>query len=374
MTDRQPVVDRPAAAVIPTPRQVAIALTGRCNLHCAYCFYAGEMAARADLPTPAWLAAFEQLGRLGVMSATLTGGEVFTRRDLFALLDGLIAQRMRYSLLTNGTLIDEHTLAQFNGKRRTRLDLIQVSLDGATPEIHDQSRPHSFTRALHGLRLLIAAGFPVTVRVTINRHNLDDLDNLAHLLLDELGLPGFSTNAAMPVGAGCRPSEGAGLTPAQTAQAMRSLERLHARYPGRLQASAGPQVLAKMYAQMETARRTGQPAPDWRMGYLSACGCVFSQIDILHDGSIVPCHMLPGVVLGNITHDDLGEIWRTHPSLHALRARGEITLASVPGCAGCEWAAQCNGGCPGLAHQLTGDFNRANPADCYRRFLAGQEV
>jgi radical SAM protein with 4Fe4S-binding SPASM domain len=105
------------------------------------------------------------------------------------------------------------------------------------------------------------------------------------------------------------------------------------------------------------------------MGHLTSCGCVFSKIDILHDGSIVPCCMLPGLVLGNITIDPILDIWHDHPTLSALRERRSIPMSEVPGCEKCEWNRYCNGGCPGLAHQLTGDFNRANPEDCFRNFL-----
>ena len=34
---------------IPLPRSVGIAITGRCNLRCQYCFYADEMVALDDL-------------------------------------------------------------------------------------------------------------------------------------------------------------------------------------------------------------------------------------------------------------------------------------------------------------------------------------
>ena len=128
-----------------------------------------------------------------------------------------------------------------------------------------------------------------------------------------------------------------------------------------------------MYSEMEHARHTTEKTNRWGMGYLTACGCVFSRLDVLHDGSIVPCCMLPDLILGNITNDSLGEIWRTHPTLWALRQRREIPMQQVPGCQECEWASYCNGSCPGLAHQLTGDFNRANPQDCYRKFLLETE-
>lgn len=356
--------------IIKSPKSVSMSITGRCNLQCKYCFYSDEMTALSDLPTNRWFAFFEELGRLGVMEASLTGGEPFTRPELFDIIDGIIANRMRYNILSNGTLIEKKLLGKFEkGKRRLRLNYIQVSIDGSTAEIHNLSRPDSFDRAIKGMRLLIESGFPVTVRVTINCHNLNDLENIAYLLLEDIGLASFSTNEAMPIGSGCRNEKAVSLTPSQQVEAMEIIDRLLKRYPGRLTAQAGPQAKRKMYTQMEHARRTGEKAVDWGMGYLTACGCVFSKVDVLHDGSIVPCCMLPNLVLGNIKKDSLGEIWLTHPLMTALRERRQIPMKQVSGCENCEWNSFCNGSCPGLAHQLTGDFNRANPQDCYLRFL-----
>ena len=263
--------------VISTPKELDIAITGRCNLHCKYCFYADEMTARRDLTTEQWLAFFDELGRLGLMNVCLTGGEAFTRPDLFTLIDGVIANRMRYSLLTNGTLITEKVLSQFDvGKRRLRLSSIQVSIDGSRAEIHNLSRPNSFDRAVRGLRLLKEAGFPVTVRVTINRHNLYDLENTARLLLEDTGLPTFSTNDAAPIGMGCRNSDDVALTTPEMVIAMEVMARLQARYPGRLQAQAGPQANIQMHADLENARATGEKTTRWQMGSLTGCGCISS--------------------------------------------------------------------------------------------------
>ena len=363
-----------STGLMPTPRSVSIAITGRCNLRCKYCFYADEMAALSDLPTEPWLAFFEELGRLGVMDVCLTGGEAFTRPDLFELIDAIIANRMRYNILSNGTLIDEEMLTRFEvGKRRLRLDYIQISIDGSCAEVHNGSRPNSFDRALRGLRLLRGNRFPVTVRTTITRHNLHDLENIAHLLLEEIDLPSFATNEASLIGAGCKNQGQITLTAAEQVEAMEILTRLAERYPGRLTAQAGPQSKRKMYSEMENARRTGEKTTRWTMGCLSACGGMFSKLDVLHDGTIVPCHMLHGLGLGNVMTDSLGEIWCTHPTLKELRERRSIPMQQVPGCEDCEWAPYCNGSCPGVAYELTGDFNRANAQDCYRRFLLETE-
>ncbi|MBD3241359.1 MAG: radical SAM protein, partial [Chitinivibrionales bacterium] len=118
-----------AVDIADAPRSVDISVTGRCNQHCRYCFYAEQMQTRPDLPTDAWLAFFGQLGSLGVRSVCLSGGEVFARSDIWELIDAVVDNRMRYTLLTNGTLITEETVDRLSrGRYRVRLDSIQVSL------------------------------------------------------------------------------------------------------------------------------------------------------------------------------------------------------------------------------------------------------
>ncbi len=352
--------------VMSTPKHVDIAITGKCNLACQYCFYADEMVARTNLSTERWLAFFEELGQMGVMTVTLTGGEIFTRPDLFELIDGIISNHMRYSLLSNGTLITEETLKQFEmGKRRQRLDSIQVSVDGSSAEVHDLSRPKSFGRALRGLKLLKEAGYPVTVRVTVNRHNVDDLENVARLLLEEVGLPSFSTNEAYACGATDRTEEGVILTPAQREQAMQVLTRLSEQYNNRIIAQAGPLVLARELKTIDEMLAEGKTSLPGR-GRLTSCGGVFTNLAVNHDGTIVPCHVLSTVVLGQVGRDSLQDLWLNHPDMLRLRQRREIPLESLETCRGCAYQGFCAGGCPGGALYANGDYNTRSPESCYR--------
>jgi SynChlorMet cassette radical SAM/SPASM protein ScmE len=352
--------------VMSSPKHVDIAITGKCNLACQYCFYADEMVARTNLPTERWLSFFDELGQMGVMTVCLTGGEVFTRPDLFELIDGIIANRMRYSLLSNGTMITEETLKQFEiGKRRQRLDSIQISVDGSSAEVHDLSRPKSFGRALRGLKLLKEAGYPVTVRVTINRHNVDDLENVARLLLDEVGLPSFSTNEAYACGATNRTEGDIILTPVQRQKAMQVLTRLSEQYNHRIGATAGPLILAQELKTMDEMLANGQTSRPGR-GTLSACGGVFSQLGVMHDGTIVPCNILSTLPLGSIRVDNLRDVWLNHPTMISLRQRREIPLNSLETCRDCAYQGFCTGGCPAGALYANGDFNTRSPMECYR--------
>lgn len=356
------------------PLSVDLSITGRCNLTCQYCFYAHEMASLSDLPLARWLAFCDEMGGLGVQRVTLSGGEVFTRRDLFAVIDGIIANKMRYSILTNGTLITAETLAQFAvGKRRLRLDYIQVSIDGATAEVHNKSRPpHSFARALRGLKLLIAHEFPVAVRVTINRHNVDDLDNIAALLLDELGLPGFSTNEAEAMGAANCAGEPIMLTPQERQRAMTTLLRLKQQYGGRIDAQAGPLSRMELFNAIERQLAQGKTSLPGR-GTLCACGGVFNKMAVLHDGTMVPCNMLPTLKMGVIGVDSLQAAWQRHPAINAVRQRQQIALRTLPTCQDCDYAGFCTGGCPANALAKTGELNAIDPLVCYRRYRAEQD-
>lgn len=349
------------------PTSVDLELTGRCNLSCKYCFYAECMKDKQDLDTRAWYSIISELGDLATRNATLSGGEVFIRNDLFEIIDSLIENRMRYSILSNGTLITEDTIKQLSeGKRRLRLDSIQVSIDGSKAEIHDLSRPpNSFERAVCGLRLLKDAGFPVTVRVTLNRHNVDDLDGIARLLIDDIGLPGFSTNEAAPMGTARCQGENILLSREQRETAMKKLMELNEQYGERIGAQAGPLSMARMIDEIDRLRAAGETEKKGK-GTLTSCGGVFSKMCILHDGTMVPCNMLPTLVMGVARMHSIRDAWLHSPAINAVRYRREVPLSSLSTCSDCSYTGFCAGGCPAMSMTKKCKLLGIDPLSCYR--------
>lgn len=328
------------------------------------------MAARSDLSTEDWKSVFRKLGDAKVMRVTLTGGEPFTRSDIFKLIDSVIENRMRYSVLTNGTLINEKIIEAFKtGKRRLRLDSIQISIDGSCAEVHNRSRPDSFDSAVRGLRLLKKEGFPVNVRATISRHNMEDLEAMTAFLLEDIGLPFMTNNEASPVGTGCTYKDEVALDHRDILEAGLRLEKLQKRYPGRIIAQAGPLAQLRMYREMEDARKADQLTSRWKMGSLSSCGGVFDKLAILHDGSIVPCSMLHDLTMGNLKTDDLQDMWKNSAVIRKIRDRYVFPMSDIPECANCEWVRFCNGGCPGIVQQTRRTVLLPDLRMCYRRFL-----
>lgn len=354
--------------VMRTPRTVDIDLTARCNLRCRYCYFFDNPAVPyEDLSTEEWLRFFDELGRCAVMDVVLAGGEPFVREDLPELLEGIVRNRMRFALLSNGTLITDEIAATIAASRHC--NYVQVSIDGSGPETHDACRGKgAFEAALRGLRTLQRHGVNATVRVTIHRYNVHDLEATARLLLEELGVGSFGTNSVGYLGS-CRVhADEVMLTPQERTVAMETLLRLADKYPGRIQASAGPLSEARMWRRMEEARADGAP-PFPNGGRLTGCGCHSNKIAIRADGAIVPCNMLPHVVLGRINQDSLAEVWQHAPALNELRTRHIIPLTEFDFCDGCPYIPYCTGNCPALAYTLTGQVNHPSPDACLRRFL-----
>lgn len=360
----------PAAAsrVMRAPRSLVVEITARCNLRCRYCYFFNNPAVDyRDLPTDEWLKFFDELGSLGVMRITLAGGEPFIRNDLPALVAGIVRNRMRFSVLSNGGLIDDDIAAFLAGTGRC--EYVQVSVDGSCADVHDSCRGKgAFDGAVRGIRTLQRHGLFVAARTTIHRNNVHDLENVARFLLEDLGLPDFGHNVAGYLGACCANAQDVLLTLAERQQAMATLLRLAEKYPGRLVAQAGPLTDARMWRRMEDAR--AQNAPAFRNGgHLTGCGCPSNKISVRADGAIVPCNMLEHVVLGRINRDSLADVWQHSPALNQLRRRSAIPLAEFEFCAGCPYVPYCTGNCPGLAYSLTGSVDHPSPDACLRRFL-----
>ncbi|MBI5400024.1 SynChlorMet cassette radical SAM/SPASM protein ScmE [Candidatus Saganbacteria bacterium] len=355
--------------LISAPSGVDINITNNCNLRCKYCsHFTSTGSVEKDLPAAEWLKFFEEATKIGVFNICLAGGEPFFRSDLKEIINGIIKNRLRFSLLSNGTLITEEW-AEFLAATK-RCNSVQVSIDGSQPIIHEASRGQgTFLKAVAAVKQLQKYKLSTTVRVTINRYNVHDLENVAKLLIEDLGLPGFSTNSASYLGLCQKNSDEIQLTPAERTVAMNSLLKLIQKYGNRISAAAGPLAEAKFWLKMVKAQREGREG-EGGCGLLTSCGGVFSKLAVRADGVIVPCAQINDVELGRINQENLKDIWLNHPELIKFRQRREIPLDRFADCRACEYISYCRGGCPALSYTLTGEIYGPSPDACLKKFLS----
>src|SRR3954466_7120881 len=188
------------------PLGVVYEATMRCNLHCEFC-YVGDLLNiegewREELTLDALRKAFPDSPGLQV---SLTGGEIFMRKDIMSVLD--LFREKGYAcgyLTTNGTIItEERAEALADLAARGFLRHISVSVDGPK-ELHDEARglKGTFDRTCEGLRRLQAAarrkGAPlrVSINTTVAHESLDALDEMVDVA-QELGVDAIGLNHLM---------------------------------------------------------------------------------------------------------------------------------------------------------------------------------
>jgi len=180
--------------------------TMRCNLHCEFC-YVGDLLNlegewRQELSLEALASAFPDQDGFQI---SLTGGEIFMRKDIMSVLE--LFRGKGYAcgyLTTNGTIITEEraeALAELAAKGF--LKHISVSVDGPK-DLHDAARglAGTFERTTAGLRRLQEAarrkGAPlrVSINTTVAHESLEALDTMVDVA-GELGVDAIGLNHLM---------------------------------------------------------------------------------------------------------------------------------------------------------------------------------
>ncbi len=177
-----------ANRVDPVTARLWIYMNFDCNLACTYCLTSSSPAARRRaLPK----GTFEQLVDEAVQSRIaelfLTGGEPLLLPDFFVKLR-YAASRVPTTVLTNGMLLRGRRLDEMRALRHLPITL-QISLDGATAEIHDAYRgAGSWDATIRGIRTAQELGLRVAIGATETPVNVDQAAAL-RAFVAQLGIP-----------------------------------------------------------------------------------------------------------------------------------------------------------------------------------------
>jgi pyruvate-formate lyase-activating enzyme len=158
-----------------------------CNLACDYCCArSSPKAQRRALGVDRVLRLTAEAADAGVTELLLTGGEPFLLPDIHELANACTS-RLPTTLLTNGMLLRGARLERLRAMDRERLTL-QISLDSATPDLHDRHRGSgTWARAVAGIHTAHAEGFRVRVAATLPPEQAHEQEPF-HAYLDTLGI------------------------------------------------------------------------------------------------------------------------------------------------------------------------------------------
>lgn len=169
------------AAAAGVPLSGTFELTPVCNMDCKMCYVRISRQQQESIgplkTADQWLELGRQAKQAGMLYLLLTGGEPFLHPQFRQILEGLHRMGLLISINSNGTLIDEKTVAWLKDCPPVR---INISLYGASNDTYAKlcGNPKGFTQTTHAIDLLQQAGIPVKLNCSLTPANVSDLEEM----------------------------------------------------------------------------------------------------------------------------------------------------------------------------------------------------
>lgn len=267
-----------------------------CNLRCRHCYL--DFSETDIMPFDEVCSYLDQLADHGCPEITLTGGEIFLRKDLIDILAYAESKGFLIDLLTNGNYITKE-MAERLGKHY--IQTVQISLYGTTAPIHEAitKKEGTYKKSTDAARYLIEQGIPVRFGYFIQQDNFEDAFRFADFARAMGAEYNFDTKL-VPNRNGSKELLRYGVTLQQQAELYRSNLLSHQ---------------TKFF-----------------------CTAALSKARITARGDVYPCELINTVSVGNLKRQTFAEIWG---SQRRARLREEILGYKPNRCGSCTHTSEC---------------------------------
>ncbi|MFZ5915708.1 MAG: radical SAM protein [Chloroflexota bacterium] len=345
--------------------------TKACNLRCIHCYYTANVKPDPDeLTTDEAKAMIDDLAAFGAPVFLFSGGEPLLRDDLYELGAYAVERGIRTVISTNGTLIDRPTAARI---KEAGFSYVGISLDGIG-DTNDRFRGQrgAFDAALCGIRACTEAGVRTGLRLTLNRHNYEDLSAILDLLEEER-IRRACFYHLVYAGRGAR-IQSDDLSLAESRDAVDLIfDRTEdfARRGAEIEIltvdnhTDGPYLLRRLQAQQPERVDEVLQLLRWNGG--NSTGIGIGAVD--HRGEVHADQFWQHYSFGNVRQRPFSQIWTdtSDPLMAGLKNRKPLLQGR---CAACRYLDICNGNFRVRAEAVHGDVWAPDPA-CY---LTDEEI
>jgi radical SAM protein with 4Fe4S-binding SPASM domain len=323
----------------PVLENITINVTRRCNLKCAHCFLDTPEGTVETLRTED-VERFLREGKRYLaknINFSLLGGEPLLEVEKTLELAELVKKWGGEAVVsTNGLLVDDRF-----ARRAKELDLlVQVSLEGSTPEVNDRIRGRgSFERARKGVETLVGNGTYTILSMVVQRSNVSDMEEF-YTFSERIGADEVRFIPLNIMGRALSNE----LRPISNVELVHAVQDLLGKHPA---------ARDRMKRDFLTVLKTVCSLSSKRL----YCGTGLKTIMIDADGETYPCpnHQLPEFRCGNVKDHSFKDIWLASPVLQKVRTTYQLDGLNDE-CPVCPVKYWCMGGCRGETYHNTGDM------------------
>jgi len=318
------------------PLSVQIDLTYRCNERCVHCYL--DHNDHGEMTTAEIKHLLEEMAEAGVFILTMSGGEIFLRKDFFEILEYARQLTFCVKLKTNAILIREREAARI---RELGVESIQISIYSHRPEVHDAITliPGSLQRSLNAVRFLKSQGLRVIMANVLMTQNVRDYTGV-RALAAELGVECTLDPTITPMMDGDRSVLGLGIDRDSLRRVFRD---------------------ADLVGDVDEFCAIGE-TPGENELTSTPCSAGHTTCYVSPYGDVFPCVQFP-LPTGNVRQQRFIDIWRHSDQMKDVRS---IRVKDLTTCTSCTHVGSCTR-CPGLAY-MEGNMRGPSSQDCEKSF------
>ena len=344
-----------------TPRWIAWEVTRRCNLSCVHC--------RSSSTLDSFDTAFDTAAATGFLDTVaayaspvvvLSGGEPLIRPDLFEVAEHGTALGLRMCIATNGSLVTDEICEQM---KRSGIRMVSMSLDGATPETHDdfRSQPGAFEGVMRAAALFRKHGVPFLLNSSFTKRNQDEIPAVMRLA-KKLEARAWYMFMIVPTGRG-EDILAELISKEDYEEILRWHYEAERDEPDMLMRPTCAPHYYRVVPQLNRGLEKDQKLRTRTLKFSTggSKGCLAGQLICLvtAEGDVYPCSYFPRVA-GNVLETPFPTIWEDSELFAQLRDFGSYGGK----CGVCEYLQVC-GGCRARADAIEGDFLAEEPFCSY---------
>lgn len=331
----------------PYKLQLWMHITRECNMACPFCIQGGKQAGAVKpfMSLGDWTELFTKLKDVPDLEIIISGGEPTLNKDLLGIIDRCkeITSAKSINVITNGTGVTPDVYCEIARK----IDILQISLDGTTADVHDQIRGKgSFLKIKETLKALRENGCGFWLSFTPTKINYKSLPYMINFGIRE-GAKGLHVNKLMPGGRALGnyddlnvPKDELNKTIGHLYQEYRSslgwARKVHL-------TEKDLKIVPPMRLEVASERAKYVAKPTKR----NLCGMGTNLISVDHMGNIFPCPSLhvEDFYYGNLREEEFWEIRR-----RVVKVFKEMSVNDFEGCSSCDIRYLCGGGCRARAY------------------------
>jgi len=170
----------------PQSRILFFAITSQCNFNCPHCIRRLDDKNKTvikDLPISIFKIALKEGKKMNFNTILLVGGEPILHPQFKEIITLIRKYNYKFLIISNGWLYKEY----WEGLEYNRENLIDInlSLDGATAEVHDniRNKKGSFERVIEAINFYKRRKIDIGIKTLISKRNRHQIEEILKLCL-----------------------------------------------------------------------------------------------------------------------------------------------------------------------------------------------